>query len=82
MIGIAAAIRVVAANCRLALVVNEGIQHMQRFAGRWRNQLGEIRTKPAREVRVKLEPGSQAVMGIALSCVTAQARRLVKLAIG
>jgi hypothetical protein len=43
MIGIAAAVGVVAADCDVTLVVDQRVQHMQRLARGCRNQLGEIR---------------------------------------
>ena len=43
MVGIAAAIGVVAADRHLALVIEQRVQHMQRFAGGGCNQLGEER---------------------------------------
>ena len=82
MLGIAAAVRVVAADCNVSQVIDQRVQHVQRFARRRRNQLGEVRCVATREVSVDLEPGLHAVMGIAAACVAAKSSRLEELAIG
>jgi len=73
---------IVAADFNLALVIDQRIQDMQRLARRRRDQLGEVRPVAARKVSVDLEPGPQAVVGIEAARVTAESRRLEKLAIG
>jgi hypothetical protein len=82
MLGIAAAVRVVEADCNVALVIDQRVQHVERFARRRRNQLGEVRSVAAREVGVDLEPGSQTVMRIEVAGVTAKSSSLEELAIG
>ena len=43
MIGIAATVRVVAADCNVSQVIDQRVQHVQCFARRRCNQLGEVR---------------------------------------
>ena len=54
MLGIAGAVRVVAADCNVSQVIDQRVQHVQRFARRRRNQLGEVRLVAPREVSVDL----------------------------
>ena len=82
MVGIAAAVGVVAADRDLALVVEQRVQHMQRLARGRRDQLGEEWPIAAREVGVDLEPGPLAVVGIEAAGVTAEAGSLEELAVG
>jgi len=62
MVGIAAAIGVVAAGRDLALVVEQPVEHMRGFAGGCRDHLGVERRVSVGEVRVELDPGFIAVM--------------------
>ena len=82
MVGIAAAVGVVAADCNVALVIEQRVQHMQRLARRRRDQLGEERSVAIRQVRVDLEARPLAVMGVEAAGVAAEARGLEELAVG
>ena len=82
MIGLTAAVGVVAADCIVALVVDQRVQHMQCFTRGCRDQLGEVRPIAARKMSVDLEPGPLAVMGIEAAGVTAEACCLEELAVG
>ena len=64
MVGIAAAIGVVTAGQDLAPVVKQPIEHVRGFAGGRRDHLGVERRVSVGEVRVELDPGFIAVMGI------------------
>jgi hypothetical protein len=64
MVGIAAAIGVVTAGRDFALVVEQPIEHVRGFAGGRRDHLGVERRVSVEEVRVELDPGFIAVMGI------------------
>ena len=81
MIGIAAAIGVVAADRDLALVIEQPVEHMQRLAGGRRDHLGVERRVAVGEVRVELEPGLIAVMGIEAAGVAAEAAGPEELAV-
>ena len=75
MVGIAAAIGVVAAGRDLALVVEQPVEHMRGFAGGRRDHLGVERRVSVGEVRVELDPGFIAVMGIdAARCCRSRTR--------
>jgi hypothetical protein len=73
MVGIAAAIGVVAASRDLALVVEQSVEHMRGFAGGRRDHLSVERRVSVGEVRVELDPGFIAVMGIDAARFTAAA---------
>jgi len=81
MVGIAAAIGMVAAGRDLALVVEQPIEHMRGFAGGRRDHLGVERRVSVGEVRVELDPGLIAVMGIDAARFTAEAAGPKELAI-
>ena len=81
MVGIAAAIGVVAAGRDLALVIEQRVEHMQRLACRRRDHLGVERRVAVGEVGVELEPGLIAVMGVEAAGVTAEAAGLEELAV-
>ena len=81
MVGIAAAIGVVTAGRDLTLVVEQPIEHMRGFAGGRRDHLGVERRVSVGEVRVELDPGFSAVMGIDAARFTAEAAGPKELAI-
>ena len=64
MIGLTAAVGVVAADCIVTLMVDQRVQHMQRLACRRRDQLRIERRVAVGEVGVDLEAGSLAVVGV------------------
>ena len=64
MIGIAAAVGVVAANRNLALVIQEAVEDMQGLACRRRDHLGVERGEAVGEVGVELASRIVAVMSI------------------
>src|SRR5271165_3085332 len=66
MVGIAAAIGVVAAGRDLALVVEQPIEHMRGFAGGRCDHLGVERCVSVGEVCVELDPGFIAVRALML----------------
>ncbi len=72
MVGIAAAIGVVATGRDLALVVEQPVEDMRGFAGGRRNHLGVERCVAVGEVRVELDSGFIAVMGVDTAPVTAE----------
>ena len=82
VVGIAAAIGVVAAEWHFALVIEQRVQHMQRLAVGRRDQLGEERRVTVRQVGVDLEPGLVAVMTVKAAGVPAEAGRLEELPVG
>ena len=75
MVGIAAAIGVVAARRNVALVIEQRVQHMQRLARRRRDQLGVERCVAVGEVGVDLEARLVAVMGVELRRHRGRSRR-------
>jgi len=79
MIGIAAAVGVVAAD--VPLVVDQRVQNMQCLAGCRRDQLAEIGSVAARDVRVDFEPWPLAVVGIAATGVAAETGGTEELAV-
>ena len=74
MLGVAPAIGVVPADRHLALVVEQGVEHVQRLAGGGRDDLGEERAVAVGQVGVDLEAGLGAVVGIEAAGVAAEAR--------
>jgi hypothetical protein len=64
LVGIATAIGVVPMWCNFALVVEQRVQHVQRFARGRCDQLGVERAVAVRDVGVDLEAGPWAVMGV------------------
>src|SRR6516162_4765927 len=81
MVGIAAAVGVVAAGRDLALVVEQPVEHMRGFAGGRRDHLGVERRVSVGEVRVELDPGFITVMGIDAAGFAAEAAGPKELAI-
>ena len=81
MVGIAAAIGVVPSRRDLALMIEQRVEHVQRLARRRRDQLGVERRVAIGEVRVDLEAGSLAVVGVQPRGVTAEAGGLEELAV-
>ena len=81
MIGITAAIGVMASGRDVALVVEQPIKHMSGFARRRRDHLGVERCIAVREVRVELAPGFIAVMGVDAACIAAEATGPEELAV-
>ena len=81
MVGIAAAIGVVAARRDLALVIEQPVQDMQRLARRRRDHLGVERRVAVGEVRVELDAGLVAVMGVEARRVAAEAAGPEELAV-
>ena len=71
----------VAAGRNLALVVEQPIEHMRGFAGGRRDHLGVERRVSVGEVRVELDPGFIAVMGIDAARFAAEAAGPKELAI-
>ena len=57
----------------LALVVEQPVEHVQRLARRRRDQLGVERRVAVGEMRVDLDSGSLAVMGIEAAGIAAEA---------
>src|SRR6516225_10725993 len=81
MVGIAAAIGMVAAGHDLALVVEQPVKDMRGFAGGRRNHLGVERCVAVREVRVELDPGFIAIMSVDAARVAAGTAGPEKLAV-
>jgi len=81
VVRIAASIGVVPACGDLALMVEQRVQHMQRFARRGRDQLGVEGGITIREVGVDLEPRLVAVVNVEIASVTAKPGGLEELAV-
>jgi hypothetical protein len=79
MVGIAAAVGMVATDRDLALMIEQRIERMQRLARRCRNQLGEERPVAVGEMGVDLEPRLLAVMSIETAGGTAEPTGLEEL---
>lgn len=62
--------------------VEQSIQHVQCLAGGRRDELGEERRVAVRKVRVDLEAGAMAVMGIETAGVATEAGGLEELPVG
>ena len=82
MVGVAAAVRVVAEHGNIALVIEESVQHMQRLACGRRNQLGVEGRVAIRDVRVDLEPRLLAIMRVETTGVASRTASLEKLTVG
>src|SRR5260370_8961472 len=81
MVGIAAAIGMVAAGHDLALMVEQPVKDMRGFAGGRRNHLGVERCVAVGEVRVELDPGFIAVMSVDAARIAAETAGPEKLAV-
>src|SRR5439155_26258622 len=81
MVGITAAIGMVAAGHDLALVVEQPVKDMRGFAGGRRNHLGGERGVAVGEVRVELDPGFIAVMSVDAARIAAETAGPEKLAV-
>src|SRR5208337_1226577 len=82
MVGIAAAVGMVATDRDVALMIEQRIEHMQRLARRCRDQLGEERPVAVGEMGVDLEPRLLAVMSIETAGGTAEPTGLEELPVG
>src|SRR5271166_292565 len=82
MVGITAAVGMVATDRDLALMIEQRIEHMQRLARRCRNQLGEERPVAVGEMGVDLEPRLLAVMSIVAAGGAAEPAGLEELPVG
>ena len=81
MVGIAAAVGMVATGHDLALMVEQPVKDMRGFAGSRRDYLGVERCVAIGKVRVELDPGIIAVMGIDGACIAAEAAGPEELAV-
>ncbi len=81
MVGIAAAIGMVATGHDLALVIEQPVEDMRGFAGGRRDHLGVERCVAVGDVRVELDPGFITVMGIGAARVAPKAAGPEELAI-
>ena len=80
--GFTTAIRMMAADGDLGLVVEKRIQHMKCLACGRRDHLGEERPVTVRQVRVRLEASLLTVVGVEMTGVTAGTAGLEELTIG
>src|SRR5208283_5280829 len=79
MVGISAAVGMVATDRDLALMVEQRIEHMQRLARRCRDELGEERPIAVGEMGVDLEPRLLAVVSVEAAGGTAKPAGLEEL---
>ena len=73
VVGIAAAVGVVTVGRNITLMIEQPVEHMHGFACGCRNHLGVERRVAVGEVRVELDPGFIAVMGIDAARFAAEA---------
>src|SRR5208283_4138378 len=81
MLGITAAIGVVAADGDLALVIEQSVKDMQGFARRRRNHFGVEWGIAIGEVGVEFAPGVVAIMGVDAAGIAAEAAGPEELAV-
>src|SRR3954447_2057135 len=81
VLGIAAAVSVVTADCDIAVVVQQTVKDMQSFARRCRDHLGMERRVAVGEVRVELASGHVAVMGVDAAGIAGEAAGPEELAV-